>query len=91
MTTIQNVPERNLTKDAIESIERLIYKNGDDVAVSIARSFERLEERIDGTETRLYSRFADLEDKLETVEEGFAERSGRKTSPRPSKRANAPQ
>ena len=30
-----------------EVIERLIYKNADDVAVSISRSFERLEERID--------------------------------------------
>jgi len=33
-------------------------KNGDDIAVSIGRSFERLEERIDGAESRLYSRLA---------------------------------
>jgi hypothetical protein len=48
-----------------ELIERIIYKSGDDVAVSIARSFERLEERIDATESRLYSRLAEIEDKIE--------------------------
>ena len=69
MTTTKDVPERNLTRDAIESIERMIYKNSDDVAVSIARSFERLEERIDGAESRLYSRVADLEDKMEEAKE----------------------
>jgi hypothetical protein len=35
-----------LEQKDIELIERAIYKNGDDVAVSIARSFERMEERI---------------------------------------------
>jgi hypothetical protein len=33
------------TKD-LEFIERAIYKNADDIATSIARSFERLEERL---------------------------------------------
>ena len=51
----------------LESIERIIYKNGDDTAVSIARSFERLEERIDAAESRLYNRLADVEDRLESV------------------------
>jgi hypothetical protein len=55
-----------LEQKDLERIERLVYKNGDDVAVSIARSFERLEERIDAAESRLYSRFADVEDKIET-------------------------
>ena len=36
----------------LELIERVIYKNGDDIAVSIGRSFERLEERIDAGEMR---------------------------------------
>ena len=36
-----------ITQKDLEIIERIIYKNGDDVAVSIARSFERIEERID--------------------------------------------
>lgn len=52
------------TKD-IELIERIVYKCNDDVAVSIARSFERLEERIDAAESRLYTRMADLEDRIE--------------------------
>ena len=51
------------TKD-LELIERVIYKNGDDIAVSISRSFERLEERIDAVESRIYGRLADLEDAL---------------------------
>jgi hypothetical protein len=54
----------SLDQKDLELIERVIYKNGDDVAVSMARSFERLEERIDAAESRLYSRIADLEDKF---------------------------
>ena len=50
-----------LDKTDLELIERVIYKNGDDIAVSIARSFERLEERMDAMESRIYSRMADLE------------------------------
>jgi hypothetical protein len=49
----------------LELIERVIYKNGDDIAIAMGRSFERLEERIDGAEARIYGRLADLEDKLE--------------------------
>jgi phage shock protein A len=90
MTTTQQVPVRNLTQEAVESIERIIWKSGDDLAVSVARSFERLEERIDGAESRLYSRFADLEDKLEKVEEVFTAQGGRKALPRASEQANAP-
>jgi len=51
------------TKD-LELIERVIYKNGDDIAVSIGRSFERLEERIDSAESRIYGRLAELEDQI---------------------------
>ncbi|HKW30655.1 MAG TPA: hypothetical protein VJT54_15070 [Verrucomicrobiae bacterium] len=55
-----------LDQKDIELIERVIYKNGDDVAVSISRSFERLEERIDAAESRIYSRLSEVEDKVET-------------------------
>lgn len=48
----------------MELLERVIYKNGDDIAVSLARSFERLEERIDAAESRIYSRLSDVEDKI---------------------------
>jgi uncharacterized protein Yka (UPF0111/DUF47 family) len=69
MTTKKKVPACNLTQQAIESIERMIYKSGDDIAMSIGRSFERLEERMDAMESRLYSRIADVEDLIKMVEE----------------------
>ena len=40
----------SLEQKDLELIERVIYNNGDDIAVSIGRSFERLEERITATE-----------------------------------------
>jgi hypothetical protein len=61
----------SLEQKDLELIERVIYKNSDDVAVSIARSFERLEERIDAVESRLYSRLAELEDKLVELGDKF--------------------
>ncbi|MFA6432374.1 MAG: hypothetical protein WCV82_00950 [Candidatus Paceibacterota bacterium] len=60
----------SLDQKDLELIERIIYKNGDDIAVSVARSFERLEERIDAAESRLYSRIADLEEAIEESGEG---------------------
>ena len=56
----------SLDQKDLELIERLIYKNADDIAVSISRSFVRLEERIDASESRLYSRLAEIEDVIET-------------------------
>jgi len=50
-----------------EWIERVIYKNGDDIAVSIGRSFERLEERIDAAETRIYARLAELVERMDEL------------------------
>lgn len=55
----------SLEKKDLELIESLIYKNGDDIAVSIARSFERLEKHGDDAESRIYSRLSDIEDRLE--------------------------
>jgi hypothetical protein len=59
MTT--TTKQMNLTEADIEAVERLVYKSADDIAVSICRSFERLEERIDAMESRLNSRITDLE------------------------------
>ncbi|MDD5164975.1 MAG: hypothetical protein PHG25_00325 [Candidatus Pacebacteria bacterium] len=56
----------SLESKDLELIERVIYKNGDDIAVSIGRSFERLEERIDAAESRIYGRLAEIEDKIES-------------------------
>lgn len=49
---------------SVSEIERIVYKCADDLAVSISRSFERFEERLESLETRLYSRLSDLEDLL---------------------------
>jgi hypothetical protein len=53
-------------KSLPEQIEHVIYKNGDDIAVSIGRSFERLEERIDAAETRISTRLTDIADEIGT-------------------------
>lgn len=63
----------SLEQKDLELIERIIYKNGDDVAVSISRSFERLEERIDSAESRIYSRISDVEDKIEATRQDFSD------------------
>ena len=60
----------------LETIERLIYKNADDIAVSIGRSFERLEERMDAGESRLYSRFAEVEDRIEASRQDMSDLLG---------------
>jgi uncharacterized protein Yka (UPF0111/DUF47 family) len=78
MTTTKQVKSCNLTPEAIEGIERIFYKSGDDLAVSVARSFERMEERIDAMESRLYNRLADLEDKMVEAKEPITARRGRK-------------
>jgi len=49
----------------LEMIERVVNRSADDIAVSIARSFERLEERIDAAESRINGRLAEMEDRLE--------------------------
>lgn len=66
----------SLEQKDIELIERVIYKNGDDVAVSIARSFERMEERIDAAESRIYSRLSDVEDKIEASSQDMSDELG---------------
>ncbi|HEX7724306.1 MAG TPA: hypothetical protein VF438_01030 [Candidatus Paceibacterota bacterium] len=66
----------SLEQKDIELIERIVYKNSDDVAVSIARSFERLEERIDAMEARVSSRIADAEDKVENLRQEFSDELG---------------
>ena len=53
----------------LEAIERIIFRNNDEFALSIAQGFERLEERLDAAEARLYSRLADLENLLAKKDE----------------------
>jgi len=59
-----------------EKMERIIYKNGDDIAVSVGRSFERLEERIDAAESRIYSRLTDIEDRISKESESVRSVNG---------------
>ncbi|MFA6294922.1 MAG: hypothetical protein WC666_00670 [Candidatus Paceibacterota bacterium] len=66
----------SLDQKDLELIERLVYKNSDDIAVSIARSFERLEERIDATESRIYTRLAEIEDKVEASRQDISDSLG---------------
>ena len=66
----------SLEQKDIELIERVIYKNGDNVAVSVGRSFERLEERIDAAESRIYGRLTDLEDKIEASRQDISDEIG---------------
>lgn len=63
----------SLEQKDLEIIDRITYRNSDDVAVSISRSFERLESRIDGAESRIYMRLSDIEDKLEGIRQEFAD------------------
>lgn len=63
------------TKD-IELVERIVYRCSDDIAVSISRSFERLEERIDAAESRIYTRMADIEDRIEGSLQDIADEIG---------------
>ncbi|MBU6426850.1 hypothetical protein KGQ27_01280 [Patescibacteria group bacterium] len=55
----------SLDQKDIEIIERIMYKCGDDLSIALGRSFEHLEERIDGAETRIYSRLSDFENEVE--------------------------
>ena len=66
----------SLEQKDLELIERIVYKHNDDVAVSIARSFERLEERIDAAESRIYSRLADLDTTIESARQDISDNIG---------------
>jgi hypothetical protein len=63
----------SLDQKDLELIERVVYKNNDDTAIAIARSFERLEVRVDAAEARIHSRLSELEDRLEGRSVGSAD------------------
>jgi Tfp pilus assembly PilM family ATPase len=56
--------EKVLTQKDVELMERIVYKSADDIAVSIARSFERLEERMDAIESKTWCRLTDIGDEM---------------------------
>ncbi len=63
----------SLDQKDLELIERIVYKNSDDIAVSIARSFERLEERIDASESRIYMRLNEIDDRSDAARQDIIE------------------
>jgi hypothetical protein len=56
-----------LDQNDLELIRVIVYRSADDIAVSLSRSFERLEERIDEAESRLHSRIRAVEDQIEAI------------------------
>ena len=54
----------SLAAGDLEAITRIVSKNGDDIAVCVERGLERLEERIEGAEARIYSRITDVEERI---------------------------
>lgn len=67
MVLIENMTKKTeavLKPADLEAIERFVYRNGDDIATAISRSFERLEERMDAIESRIFSRLSEIETEL---------------------------
>ena len=48
----------------LDAIERFPNNTNDNIVGALVRGFERLEERLDATEARLFSRLAELEARL---------------------------
>jgi gas vesicle protein len=66
----------SLEQRDLELIEHLIYKSSDDIAISIARSFERLEKASHDTESRIYTRLGEIEDKIESSRQDMSDTIG---------------
>jgi hypothetical protein len=64
MNDLKKKQAPSLSEADFEAIESAILKSCGDIAEVIGRSFERLEERIDGAESRLNCRLADIEDRV---------------------------
>ena len=65
-----------LEQEDIEIIENMIFKNSDDIAISIARSFERLEKYNMDIESRLHNRLSELDDKLDATRQDISDSLG---------------
>ena len=50
----------------LEAIERVIYRNGDDIAMAVGRAFERLEEQMKTIESHIYGRLTEIEKEIKT-------------------------
>ena len=63
-----------LTQKDLEQIERVIYKNGDDVAMANSRAFERLEERLAEMESHLYRLIDESATNMNVAQRGTEEK-----------------
>lgn len=66
----------SLDQKDIEIIEHMIFRNSDDIAISIARSFERLEKHTFDSEARLYSRLGEIEDRIDASRQDISDTIG---------------
>ena len=69
-----------LEPNDLDFIEGLTFKNADDSAVAIARSFERVEERLGDMETRISGRLSSVRDAIDGSCEDILNRLPRLTS-----------
>lgn len=53
-----------LNEKDLSVIESIVHRTYDDMVILIKRSLERVEDHIDDTETRIYSRLCDFEDNI---------------------------
>jgi len=49
-----------------KAIERVIYQNGDDLAIAVSRAFERLAEQLAAAESRIFGRLNKMETELKS-------------------------
>ena len=51
----------------LEAIEQSLYRHGDDIAMAVSRAFERLEEKMDAMESRIYAHLTQIKKELKTA------------------------
>jgi predicted RecB family endonuclease len=53
-----------ISNEDLDVLEDLVFRSSDDLAVTLSRSLERLETKLDHIETRLYRRISELEQEI---------------------------
>lgn len=67
MTSTEEKLSGSLSEKDFWRIEHLLFRLNDDLCVSIARSLERLENRLDNMETSLNTRLSELSERIDDV------------------------
>jgi len=65
MTDTKEAMPGSLTPQDFERIHRLIYGLTDDFSITVARAFERMENRLSDLEGHLRARLADIAERME--------------------------